>query len=386
MRRRHLCQARGMGHYGGVELDELVLSSERLTLRPWRRADAPVVHEALQDRATHKFLKLPDPYQPSDAVEFVTEIAPAAPRAGTGLARALVETATGRIVGSADLRLPAPRRTAAEIGYLVYAPARGNGYAAEVSRTLAAWAFEHGVGRVEIRCAVANLASAKSALNAGFRFEGVLRGDIAAASGPADGAVFGRLPGDPDGPVARRFAALPPAGLSDGVLTLRAMQPGDAPAILEQESDPLTVGIGFSAAAPTAADIGRLAERAGLDWLVGGAAPFAIVDVASGRVAGSLRLRLAGPPNVGGIGYAVHPAFRGRGYTTRALRLLVPWAFGTAGFARLELGAKPANIASQQAALRAGFEPDGIRRGRLRNIDGTFADEVRFALVNPRLG
>jgi RimJ/RimL family protein N-acetyltransferase len=111
-----------------------------------------------------------------------------------------------------------------------------------------------------------------------------------------------------------------------------------------------------------------------------------MVDVASGRMAGSLRLRQAGPPNVGGVGYAVHPAFRGRGYTSRALRLLVPWAFGPAGFARLELGAKPVNAASRQAALRAGFEPDGIRRGRLRNVDGTFADEVRFALVNPRLG
>jgi RimJ/RimL family protein N-acetyltransferase len=374
-----------MGQYGDVELEDLVLASERLTLRPWRRDDATAVYQLMQDRATHEFLRLPDPYQESDAIEFVSDIGTAHPRAGTGLSCALIESATGRLVGSADLRLPAPHRRAADIGYLVYAPARGHGYAAEASRTLAAWAFDHGVGRVEIRCAVGNLASAKSALAAGFRFEGVLRGDIGAASGPADGAVFGRLAGDPDGPVERRFAALPPNGLSDGILTLRAMQSGDAPAVLEQETDPRTIGIGFTGTAPGAADVARMAERAGLDWLVGAAAMFAMVDVASGRFAGALRLRLAGPPNIGGIGYAVHPAFRGRGYTSRALRLLVPWAFDTAGFARLELGAKPANIASQQAALRAGFEPDGIRQARLRNIDGTFADEVRFALVNPRL-
>jgi RimJ/RimL family protein N-acetyltransferase len=342
--RGHLCQARLMGHYGEVELAELVLSSERLTLRPWRLGDAEAVHEAMQDRATHEFLSLPDPYQHCDAVEFVTDIAPARPHAGTGLACALVENATGLLVGSADLRLPAPRATAAEIGYVIYPPGRQRGYAAEASRTLAAWAFDHSVGRVEIRCAVANLASAKSALNAGFRYEGVLRGDIATASGPADGAVFGRLADDPDGPVERRFAALPADGLSDGVLTLRAVQPSDAPAILEQEADPLTVGVGFSGRAPTATEISRMATRAGLDWLVGTAATFAMVDVASGRMAGSLRLRQAGPPNVGGVGYAVHPAFRGRGYTSRALRLLV------------------------------------------RNVDGTFADEVRFALVNPRLG
>jgi RimJ/RimL family protein N-acetyltransferase len=87
---------------------------------------------------------------------------------------------------------------------------------------------------------------------------------------------------------------------------------------------------------------------------------------------------------VGGIGYVVHPAFRGRGYTTRALRLLVPWAFGPADFARLELGAKVGNEPSLRAAANAGFEPDGVRRGRLRNPDGTFSDEVRYALLNPR--
>jgi RimJ/RimL family protein N-acetyltransferase len=108
-----------------------------------------------------------------------------------------------------------------------------------------------------------------------------------------------------------------------------------------------------------------------------------MVDAATGSFAGSLRLRLAGPPNIGGIGYAVHPAFRGRGFTTRALRLLAPWAFERAGFARLELGAKRDNIASQRAAAAAGFEPDGVRRARLRNADGTFSDEVRFALTNP---
>ena len=80
----------------------------------------------------------------------------------------------------------------------------------------------------------------------------------------------------------------------------------------------------------------------------------------------------------------MHPAFRGRGYTARALRLLADWAFEQAGFARLELGAKADNIASQKAALSAGFEPDGTWQARLRNADGTFSDEVRFALINPR--
>jgi RimJ/RimL family protein N-acetyltransferase len=64
--------------------------------------------------------------------------------------------------------------------------------------------------------------------------------------------------------------------------------------------------------------------------------------------------------------------------------LVVRWAFDVLDMARLELGAKVGNDASLRAAAAAGFEPDGVRRARLRNSDGSFSDELRFALVNPR--
>jgi RimJ/RimL family protein N-acetyltransferase len=140
---------------------------------------------------------------------------------------------------------------------------------------------------------------------------------------------------------------------------------------------------GFTGHRPTRSAVQAVADRGRLDWLVGTSARFAIVDVASGRLAGELTMRLPGPPQVGLIGYTVHPQFRGRGYTTRALRLLTDWAFGAAGFARLELGAKSGNVASQRAAASAGFLPDGVRRGRLRTPDGSFDDEARYFLLNP---
>jgi RimJ/RimL family protein N-acetyltransferase len=85
------------------------------------------------------------------------------------------------------------------------------------------------------------------------------------------------------------------------------------------------------------------------------------------------------------VGYGLLPQFRGRGFTVRALRLLVDWAFGPAGLARLELGAAVENVASQKVAVRAGFQPDGLARARLRRPDGSYADEARYALINPRL-
>jgi RimJ/RimL family protein N-acetyltransferase len=141
----------------------------------------------------------------------------------------------------------------------------------------------------------------------------------------------------------------------------------------------------FDGAAPAPARAAERATHAGLRWLTGPVAEMAMIDLASGAVAGTIQLRRSGPPGVAGIGYGVLPAFRGRGYTARALRLLAAWAFEEAGIARLELGAKAANVASQKAAISGGFAPDGVRQARLSNPDGSYSDEVRFMLLDPRI-
>ncbi|HEV7207056.1 MAG TPA: GNAT family N-acetyltransferase [Jatrophihabitans sp.] len=374
-----------MGVFADVELDELVLTTPRLTLRPWRRDDAEAVAEIMRGADLGEFLALPDPYTLDDAIGFVTAIGGETRSAGTGLECAVVETVSGQLVASAALRLPRPRRLEAEVGYWVGRAYQGQGYAAEVTRALTDWAFAHGVSRVELFCAVRNLASAKTALNAGFRFEAVLHGHHPMRDGdPADSALFARLPSDSGAPTPRAAVDLPGGGLSDGIVLLRVMAPGDEAGLGEQEADPVTRSWEFTAEPRTALEHRRLCAGAALQWLTGQVMRCAIVDVETGRYAGMISIRPAGPPQIGGIGYAVHPAFRGRGYTARALRLLTAWAFGEADFARLELGAKVGNIASQKAALAAGFERDGVRATRMRNPDGTFTDEARFAALNPR--
>ncbi len=185
-----------MGQWNGIDLDNLVLIGDRLTLRPWRPGDASDVEAIMADPAMHEFLPLPEPYTRADADQFVTELGHAGRRSGTGIGNAVVETATGRLVGAAELRLPKPRETSGEIGYWVAVAAQGNGYATEATRTQAAWAFEHGVHRVEIRCAARNVGSAKTALAAGFRFEGLMGGREFTPRGPDDGLLFGRLASD----------------------------------------------------------------------------------------------------------------------------------------------------------------------------------------------
>jgi RimJ/RimL family protein N-acetyltransferase len=275
-----------------------------------------------------------------------------------------------------------------EIGYWIAPEAQGRGYATEATAALTAWAFGVGLTRMRLACEVPNTASARVALAAGFRFEGVGRdafigggyGGVPERRGNL--ARFARLASDSGDPIPHAFPALPEPGLTDGVLGLRPVRPQDAPAIAETE-DAETNRWGFTDEPKSPAEVADAADRAGLDWLVGTMAFFAMVDVETDRVAGTVQLRKAGPPQVAGVGYVVHPAFRGRRYTTRALRLLAPWAFDVAGFARLELGAKIGNVASVRAAAAAGWEPDGVRSTRLRNGDGTFSDEQRFALINP---
>jgi RimJ/RimL family protein N-acetyltransferase len=367
---------------GRRNFDDVELRGPRLLLRAWRPDDAGDVLAVMQDRSMHEFLALPDPYTAADARHFVTDIGHEGRRDGTGLGCAVVEQATGRLVGSAALRTgPAGE---GEIGYWVAGAARGSGYAAEACGVLADWGFDIGLERIRIVCDVRNLASATTALRAGFPYEGVARGGLLsgehAPGGPRRGpaARFAALPGDRRQPIPPSFVPLREPYPDDGVLAIRPTRPVDGDAMYEAEDDE-AVRWSFSDAKPDLAAARERAERAGLEWLVGRMARFTMVDLETGRAGGFLDLRQTGPPGIGGVGYTVHPAFRGRGFTARALRLLAGWAFGQGGFARLELGAKAGNVASQRAAASGGFQPDGVRRARLRNHDGSYSDEVRFA-------
>lgn len=368
-----------MGEWHGIELVGLELGDDQLLLRPWAEADAARVHRAMQHRSMHEFLSLPDPYTEADARDFTGSVTGRQRESGAGFEAAVVERSSGELVGAAGVTLPVERDTGGEIGYAVYPWGRGHGHATRAAQILAGWALRHGAARMQIRSAVGNVASVRCALAAGFRFEGIGRAGVLTPSGPADAAVFGRTAGDDGQPTSPFFPPL--RALRDGTVRLRPVGPADAAARQDEHDNPAARQWAFTDEPFSTAQAVASTQRAGLEWLVGPAAQIAIVDEQSDEVAGFVDLRRPGPPGVALVGYGVRPAFRGRGLTSRALRLLREWAFTDGGLHCLELGAKVDNIASRKAAEGGGFISERVAYSRLRNPDGTFSDEARFYAV-----
>jgi RimJ/RimL family protein N-acetyltransferase len=95
---------------------------------------------------------------------------------------------------------------------------------------------------------------------------------------------------------------------------------------------------------------------------------------------GSIGVR-ANEQKVGHIGYWCAREARGRGVTTRALRLLCQYALEDLGMERLELITDPDNRASQRVAENVGFRQEGVLRSHLLHPDGRRRDSVMFSLL-----
>ena len=105
---------------------------------------------------------------------------------------------------------------------------------------------------------------------------------------------------------------------------------------------------------------------------------FAITE--RGRVVGSIGMAV-NDSRTGHVGYWCAPQARGRGLTTRALRLLCRYALEELGLERLELITDPDNHASQRVADKVGFRREGVLRSHLLHPDGRRRDSVMFSLL-----
>lgn len=358
------------------------INGEGVRLRAYGPDDAEAVAAGYDDPLSYRFLPpVPTPFTLRHAEHFITE-GVASVFADGGVVYAIADPQTDELLGGIGFDRVLPSRRQAEIGYWVGPSARGRGVATAAVRALSAHALAHGLERLELLTHWENPASQRVALAAGYRREGVrLQALPNRSNGRDDLVAFARLAGDSGEPVPRLLPDLPGGELTDGVVTLRPLGPGDAGFLGGLRSLPDVVGTGVPPTAPTAEKIRQRCDRAAAYWLAGTRADLVIADEA-GAPAGEIGLYYDDPgTNQAMIGYSMLPAHRGRGFPTRAAQLLSLWAFAETDIARLIAGVLPDNLASQRVLEKAGFKREAYLRSRLPGPGGSRQDDIQFVLL-----
>lgn len=360
-----------------------MLESDGVRLRTFLPDDLDDVVAGYGDPDTQRFMPLiPGPFTRAHAEWYISEGAAAAFAEGGG-AYAIVDPATDRLLGGIGIAPYQRSRRQGEIGYWVGPWARGRGVATAAVRALSGHAFASGTARLELLTHWENSASQRVALAAGYPAEGVRRGALPNRDGGQDDLLaFARIAGDPDGPVERLLPDLPGGELTDGVVTLRPLTVADEAFYTELHTLPDVVATSVPPIAPAADAIRRRCSRAAARWLLGERTDLIIVDAATGAATGEIGLFYQEPGTAQAmIGYSMLPAWRGRGYPSRAAALLALWAFAETGIARLIAGALPTNTASQRVLEKAGFRREAYLKSRLPGVDGGRSDDVQFVLL-----
>lgn len=167
----------------------------------------------------------------------------------------------------------------------------------------------------------------------------------------------------------RRVDEAPFVVLSDGVITMRCLELGDAPAHLVGE-DPDQVRWLNEGHRSVPERLGAWILSNQQEWLDGGPRRhFGIRDTTSDALIGNAEAHLALPelaPGEVNISYAVFPAWRGRGVAARAVHLLCVWLRDTSDARLAVIRVASNNVHSHGVAVAADFS----RNGQITTDDG----------------
>ena len=169
------------------------LSDGALVLRPWRLDDVPRLTEICGDPEISRWTRVPFPYTEEHARTWIEQtIRDWDDRRHAAFA--VIDAASGEVVGAIGLRLFEDYALQGSIGYWVAKEARGRGVATGALRLLSRWALrEVGLPRVQLVTEPENVPSQLVAERAGFRREGLLRSYIELQGRRRDCLMFSLL-------------------------------------------------------------------------------------------------------------------------------------------------------------------------------------------------
>jgi RimJ/RimL family protein N-acetyltransferase len=151
-----------------------LLRAEELLLRAPTEADIDAIAPAFRDPDVGGEAGLPP--LDADALRLMLRVQLPELHARGLLAPYVIEdTASGEILGGANLRLFDPMRDTVELGYWLFVDARGRGIATRVVRALVEHSHANGIVRVEAHVRLGNTASERVLERAGFVREGIKR-------------------------------------------------------------------------------------------------------------------------------------------------------------------------------------------------------------------
>lgn len=167
-------------------LHEGRLETERLLLRPFEPADAPVVQREVARVEIARMFAVPHPYPSDAALAWMATTKP-----GRDFAVALREN--GEVIGAVLLD-PNEQHRRAELGYWCALSHWGHGYITEAVRAVIGYGFEVlALRRVYAECHGDNPASRRVLEKAGMTLEGCLRQHSFRLGRVADKLQFGIL-------------------------------------------------------------------------------------------------------------------------------------------------------------------------------------------------
>jgi RimJ/RimL family protein N-acetyltransferase len=383
-------------------MEPISIETETIRLRPHREDDLERIVEAVTDPDFVRHTHVPESYTRRDAESFLERCrASWAEQPPTAVKFAVADAETDVYLGNIALHLE--RSGHAEVTFGLHPDARGRGVMSAALRTLADWAFspvveeEDGLGLevLEWRAHAGNWGSRRVAWACGFRVEGKVRGLCGVTRGRVQESWIGTLLRTDQRVPGNRWFDVP--RLVGERCVLRDWRDEDAAAMAEARNDAATqrwLPVGHPPL-----DAERSLRRIQMyreQHANGSFLNFAVADPATDAWIGEVRLMHVGAEADGAeVGYAIHPAARGKGVGTEAVRMAVAHGFarpapgggesGGLGLHRISLDAAPANAASRGLAKRCGFTEVGLKRRAYHLGDGSVTDLICYdALAEER--
>jgi ribosomal-protein-alanine N-acetyltransferase len=168
----------------------MMLTTERLSLRPFRPEDRPAVHAYAADPAVVEFMEY-GPNTEAETDEFMSEAL--VPLPGKWL-RALVRRSDDAVIGAAQLTVLSDQHLRGELGYVLTRSAWGRGYATEAAAAVLAFGLaEAGLHRIMATTDPANLGSVRVLEKIGMHREGIMREHYLIRGQWRDRALYAKL-------------------------------------------------------------------------------------------------------------------------------------------------------------------------------------------------